>query len=132
MLSHVSGSGGPAEGCAARLLISGPMSTMTSFCTRSGRFDVKYMPLRTAHGKPDEHEGRQRELIDHARDVVEGRDGVVDLGGIAVAMAALVHRVHVEVGLEGDAEGVPRVRMAGEASAGGGGGVRPVPPQSRT
>jgi len=33
MLSHVSGSGGPAGACAARLLISGPMSTMTSFWT---------------------------------------------------------------------------------------------------
>jgi hypothetical protein len=30
-------------------------------------------------------------------------------------MTALIHRVDVEVGLEGDAEGVPRVRMPREA-----------------
>jgi hypothetical protein len=41
MLSHVSGSGGPAGAAAARLLISGPMSTITSFWTTSGRFQVK-------------------------------------------------------------------------------------------
>jgi hypothetical protein len=41
MLSHVAGSGGPAGAAAARLLISGPMSTITSFWTTSGRFDVK-------------------------------------------------------------------------------------------
>ena len=116
MLSHVSGSGGPAEGCAARLLISGPMSTMTSFRTRSGRFDVKYIAVPAAHGEPDERRsGGQAELIHHARDVVEGCDGVVDLGGIAVAVAALVHRVDVEVGLERDAERVPGVRVPGEA-----------------
>ena len=46
MLSHVSGSGGPDDGALAFALISGPMSSVTSFCTRSGRFDAKYIPLR--------------------------------------------------------------------------------------
>src|SRR5262249_34956313 len=45
-----------------------------------------------AHGQPHKDEGREAELIDHARDVVERRYGVVDLAGIAVAVAALVHR----------------------------------------
>src|SRR5262245_61380449 len=68
-----------------------------------------------AHGQPHEDEGRQAELIDHARDVVERRDGVVDLAGIAVAVAALIHRVDVEVWLERDAERVPGMRVPREA-----------------
>src|SRR5262249_33444752 len=68
-----------------------------------------------AHGQPHEDEGREAELIDDARDVVERRDGVVDLCGIAVAVAALVHRVDVEVRLERDAEGVPGMRVPRES-----------------
>src|SRR5262245_53736152 len=68
-----------------------------------------------AHGQPHEDDGREAELIDDARDVVERRDGVVDLGGIAVAVAALVHRVDVEMWLERDAEGVPGMRVSREA-----------------
>src|SRR5215472_14856008 len=68
-----------------------------------------------AHGQPHEDEGRQPKLIDHARDVVERGDGVVDVGGIAVAVAALIHRVDVEVRLERDAERVPGMRVPREA-----------------
>src|SRR5262245_25500409 len=71
--------------------------------------------VASAHGEPHEDEGRETELIDHARDVVERRNGVVDLGGIAVAVAALIHRVDVEVRLEGDAERVPGMRVPREA-----------------
>ena len=46
MLSQMSGSGGPGGAAAARALISGPMSTITSFCTESGRFEVKYIAFR--------------------------------------------------------------------------------------
>ena len=52
MLSQNSGSGGPAGACAARVLISGPMSTITSFCTDSGRFDVKYIAFRPPMERP--------------------------------------------------------------------------------
>jgi hypothetical protein len=52
MLSQVSGSGGPAEGWLARRLTSGPMSTMTSFCTASGRLAVKYMAFRPPIERP--------------------------------------------------------------------------------
>ena len=52
MLSQVSGSGGPAGACPARLLISGPMSTMTSFFTASGRLAAKYMAFRPPIDRP--------------------------------------------------------------------------------
>jgi hypothetical protein len=57
MLSHVSGSGGPDAGCIAFLLISGPMSTTTSFRTASARWAVKYMPLRPPMDSPTSTSG---------------------------------------------------------------------------
>src|SRR5262244_441740 len=68
-----------------------------------------------AHGQPHEDKGRQAELIDDSRDVLERRDGVVDLAGIAVAVAALVHRVDVEMRLQRDAERVPGMRVPRES-----------------
>ena len=52
MLSQVSGSAGPDDGWLARRLISGPMSTITSFCTASGRLAVKYIALRPPMERP--------------------------------------------------------------------------------
>src|SRR5262249_58034599 len=57
----------------------------------------------------------QPELRDHAADVVEGHDGVVDGGGIAVAVAALVEREDAKVRLQRNGQRVPRVGVAGEA-----------------
>src|SRR5438093_1091054 len=51
MLSQVSGSGGPAGASAARLLTSGPMSTMTSFWMSSGRSDGKSIAVRPSGGE---------------------------------------------------------------------------------
>ena len=52
MLSHVSGSGDPDDDGIAFLLISGPISTTTSFRTASGRLAAKYMPLRPPMDSP--------------------------------------------------------------------------------
>ena len=55
------------------------------------------------------------ELRGDAGEIVEGRDGAVGLGGIALAVAALVQRIDVEVRLERDAQRVPGMRVPGEA-----------------
>src|SRR5438094_5433869 len=115
MLSHVLGSGGPDEDAVARALISGPMSTTTSFWRRSGRLEAKYIALRPPDRESDEDARGQAKLIDGARDVVEGRGGSMSIGRVAVAVAARVESVDVKVGLQRDAERVPRVRMPREA-----------------
>src|SRR5205807_1207775 len=51
-----------------------------------------------AHREPDEDERPQAQLVDDAGDVVEGRDGVVGVGGIAVAVTPRVEGVDVKVG----------------------------------
>src|SRR5438046_6296562 len=72
--------------------------------------------VAAAHRQADEYGRAQAELIDHAGKIVEGDDGVVDVGRIAVAVATLVERVHVEVRLERETQRVrapaalPRVR----------------------
>ena len=71
--------------------------------------------VATAHGEPDQGEGSHAELIDDAREILERPGGVVDVGGIAVAVTARIQRVHVEVRLQRDGQRVPRVRVAGEA-----------------
>ena len=131
MLSHVSGSGGPDDGCIAFLLISGPMSTMTSFRTASGRLAAKYIPLRPPMDSPTSIERRQAQLVHHAGDVVERDDRAVDLRGIAVAVAALVERADVEVRLERDAS-VSHAWAAPVKPWSSRRGGRPSPPQSRT
>ena len=88
---------------------------MTSFCTSSGRFDAKYIALRPPIDSPTRHERGEAELIDDAADVVEGHDARCRRRRVAVAVAALVDGVHVEVRLERDAERVPGVGVAGEA-----------------
>src|SRR5216117_3630388 len=68
-----------------------------------------------AHREPDQRERAQAELLDDTREVAEGAGRVVDVGGIAVAVAARVERHHVEVRLQRDGERVPGVGVAGEA-----------------
>src|SRR5881628_1904091 len=70
--------------------------------------------VAATHREPDEDGRGQTELVDDAEDVVEGRDGVVRVGRITVTMTALVEGVDVKVGLQRDAERVPRVRMSRE------------------
>ena len=52
MLSQNSGSAGPGGACDARVLITGPMSTITSFRTDSGRLEVKYIAFRPPMESP--------------------------------------------------------------------------------
>ena len=115
MLSHVSGSGGPDDGCIAFLLISGPMSTTTSFRTASGRLAAKYIPLRPPMDSPTSTSGARPRLVHHARNVAERGDRTVDVRRIAIAVATLVERPDVEVRLERDRERVPRVGVPREA-----------------
>src|SRR5207244_2805146 len=68
-----------------------------------------------AHREPDQRERAQAELLEDTREVAEGAGRVVDVGGIAVAVAARVERHHVEVRLQRDGERVPGVSVAGEA-----------------
>src|SRR3989475_12816007 len=75
---------------------------------------VQTCALPISHREPDEDERGQTELVDDAGDVVEGRDGVVRVGRITVTMTPLVEGVDVKVGLQRDAERVPRVRMSRE------------------
>ena len=73
------------------------------------------MALRPPIDRPTSTSEVEAELVDDAADVVERDDRVVDVGRIAVAVAALVERVDVEVRLQRDAERVPRVGVSGEA-----------------
>jgi hypothetical protein len=72
-------------------------------------------PVAPAHGQPDEHERRQVQLVNDARDVAERGDRAVDVRRVAIAVAALVERPDVEVRLERDGERVPRVGVPREA-----------------
>jgi peptide/nickel transport system substrate-binding protein len=80
-----------------------------------GPFGREVDRVAAAHRESDQHERGDPELSEDAIEVVECRDRVVDVRGIAVAVSALIERVDVEVGLERDAQGIPRVRVAREA-----------------
>jgi len=71
--------------------------------------------VTAAHREADQHERGHAELVEDPADVVEGGDGVVGVGRVAVTVTALVHGVDVEMRLERDAQRVPRVRVPGEA-----------------
>src|SRR3989454_6927563 len=110
MLSHVSGSGGPDTGAVARAHLRADVDD-DQLLDALRPLGGEVHRVATPHRESDENARGQAELVDDARDVVEGGRGGIGIGRIAVAVAARVESVDVNVGLQRDAERVPRVRM---------------------